>query len=144
VIINNSVTGQELNYYDGDYFFMRLVEGQYAIVGFETRMGIPLRSEDGGFKFTVRNGEITYIGSILGEEGLRTKLSLESSQTSNQYSTSKVFYAGRYAGGASMFIPRPNAAYNFYVVDDKEKPVKQFKSLFPNLNDVEIKTALMN
>jgi hypothetical protein len=139
VIFKNLNTGQEFNYYDGDYFFMKLAEGQYEIIGFETKMGIPLRSVNGGFKFKVRNGEITYIGNIEGE-----KIFKRFDKILSRGISSRVFVSGYYNGGASLFIPRANDNYTFYVIDDKQKLLKQFNSLFPNLSGIEVKTDLMN
>lgn len=139
VIFKNLKTGQEFSYYDGDYFFVRLAEGQYQIIGFETRHGIPLRAEDDGFKFNVRNGEITYIGNIVGEKTFK-----KFSRTLSQNASSRVFVSGRYNGGASLFIPKANDNYRFYVIEDKQKLLGQFNSLFPKLSNIEIKTDLMN
>lgn len=144
VIFENLKTGQELSYYDGDYFFMRLPEGQYEIKGFETRRGMPLRSVRGGFKFTVKNGEIIYIGNIIGEKGLKKRLRSQTSDGVYPYSVPKSFVAGSYEGGASLFTPQANGEYTFYVVDDKASLVEKFNCLFPNLKDIEIKTDLMN
>ncbi len=137
VIFEDSKTGQELSYYDGDYFFMRLPDGQYEIKGFETRRGIPLRSVSGGFRFSVKNGEIIYIGNIVGEKGLKKRAAYP-------YSVSKSFVAGSDEGGASLFAPQASGKYTFYVIDDKAELVEQFNCLFPNLKNIEIKTDLMN
>lgn len=137
VIFENLKTGQELSYYDGDYFFMRLPDGQYEIKGFETRRGVPLRSVSGGFRFSVKNGEIIYIGNIVGEKGLKKR-------SAYSYSISKSFIAGSYEGGASLFIPQASGEYAFYVIDDKAKLVEKFICLFPNLRNIEIKTDLMH
>ncbi len=139
VMFRNLSTGQEFSYYDGDYFFIRLVEGQYEIIGFETKRGIPLRPINGSFKFKVRNGEITYIGNIAGEKAFKS-----SGKISDPGVFSKVFVSGRYNGGAALFIPRTNENYTFYVIDDKQKLLEQFNSLFPNLSGIEVKTDLMN
>jgi len=144
VVFRNVNTGQELNYYDADYFFMRLPEGSYEIISFETRMGLSLHPVNNGFKFKVKNGEITYIGSIIGEKGFKKRFGLGSDKELNQYGSSKVFVAGSYNRGSSLFIPQMEGGYAFYVVDDKDAVVTRFYRLFPELENIEVKTDLMN
>lgn len=142
VIFKNLNTGQELSYYDADYFYMRLPEGLYEISGFETKMRLSLRPINDGFKFKVKNGEIVYIGSIIGEKGFKKKVDSDFDKTLNQMSPSKIFY-GSYSGGASLFIPQ-GGNYTFYVINDKNEVAARFYKLFPNLENIEIKTDLMN
>ena len=89
VTFKNINTGQELNYYGADYFFMRLPVGVYEITSFETRWGLCMRPLNGGFEFKVRNGEIIYIGSIIGEEGFKKRSGLKLIQGTNEQSALK-------------------------------------------------------
>ena len=139
VIFKNLNTGQEFSYYDGDYFFMKLAEGQYEIIGFESKSGIAFRPVSDGFKFNVRNGEITYIGNIAGEKTFK-----RSGKILSQGVSSRVFVPGYFNRGASLFIPRVKDSCPFYVIDDIQKLLEQFNFLFPNLSRIGIKTDLMN
>ena len=144
VRFKNLSSGQELNFYDGDYFFMRLPEGSYEIEGLETKMGAFLTPAKEGFKFEVKNGEIIYIGNIVGKKGFRKKFGIDPSKAQNQFSSSKEFYGSYHPEGATLINRYFESSYTFYVIDDRDGVVKKFYELFPNLRNIEIKTGLMN
>ena len=129
----NIETGKETVYVSAHYFFLRLPEGTYSFSGIGTTAGAFL-PVDVPFKFTVKNGEIKYIGSFVADRDL--VLHLNKIKTLRSIKDSDII-------ATRIYAVKDGAKVRFYIIDERDDVVSKFMEVHPEFADVDVKADFM-
>lgn len=144
--IKNKNTGEAFTYTGAYYFEMRLPEGTYQL----TFMGTPnggIIPRTNPFEFTIKNGEIKYIGSIVSDRDL--KIHMDKLNVQRPILGEHIFSVKDYGEPVRegfIGIPTKQAQepfFTFYIIDERDDVVARFREKYPEIETNNIQVGFM-
>lgn len=152
ICFRNIMNDEQIVYGFAEYFYLMLPAGEYEFYGIgnpTARLLIPLEE---GFSFTVRNGEIKYIGSVVSDRDLK-KYIKRIGHDSENYFRQKVYGLTNKLTIISTTFERHGKPKSkekacesflpFFVIDERNEVINKFYLKYPHFKDKTVIVDLM-
>ena len=147
--IRDLSTNMQILYGFAKEFQLMLPPGKYEFYGMGNPTGNMLIPEEQGFKFSVRTGEITYIGSVVGDRDLSAYSNEDEANTFIPHriyclsaKTTLVSYFERH-GKIITNEPIKDTCLEFFIIDESDQIISNFKEAHPEYKDFDVSKILM-